>query len=230
MIQPRLGATLELERPRQGLRQLRALQPGGELAAAGRILGSQSAAADRRPVRPQRRLPGYRPGTLLVGQMVRRRPGPRATSTEFNLIGYDRQVSSRMVARSRFRLSARGGTSGGRHRQRRPGHPGAAGGHSAGALHRESGRHPGRDRRILLRHRPARQRFHQVLRGQLRGRVGGGGEGLGRAAPTSGATTTATSTRTTRPPTTTPTPSLARRSSPRRRPPAVEQPLWRFAR
>ena len=65
MIQPRARRDLGLQRQGHGLRQLRALQPGGELAAARRVVGSQPRRrridahfdAERRAVRAPTRSP-----------------------------------------------------------------------------------------------------------------------------------------------------------------------------
>ena len=66
--------------------------------------------------------------------------------------------------------------------------------------------------RVDLRHRRARRRLHEVLRGDRSSRSGAATR-PSCAAPTPGATTTATSTRTTPRPPTTPTSSSARRTS-----------------
>ncbi len=56
MIQPRLGATWAYNGTRHGLRQLRPVQPGGQLAAARRVVGSQPHRhVHRRALRRQRR-------------------------------------------------------------------------------------------------------------------------------------------------------------------------------
>ena len=55
MIQPRLGATWAYNGKRHGLRELRALQPGGELAAARRVVGPQPGDDHQRALRRQRR-------------------------------------------------------------------------------------------------------------------------------------------------------------------------------
>ena len=75
----------------------------------------------------------------------------------------------------------------------------SAGGHSPGAVHPEPHGDDGADRqRLDLRHRRARRRLHEVLRGD--GRIGvSAAARCSSAARTRGATTTATSTRTTRP-------------------------------
>ena len=75
MIQPRLGATWAYNGTRHRLRQLRPLQPGGELAAARGVVGPQPHRhVHRRPLRRQRRAVRRRARRLLVRQAVRRRP------------------------------------------------------------------------------------------------------------------------------------------------------------
>ena len=72
MLQPRLGATWAYNGQRHGLRELRALQPGGELAAARRVLGSQPGDHHPRLLRRRRRAVRDRPGGLVLRQAVRR--------------------------------------------------------------------------------------------------------------------------------------------------------------
>ena len=100
MIQPRARRDLGLQRPRHDLRQLRQVQPGGELAAARRVVGSQPARRrHRRALRRQRRALRHRrrsassSGKLFVDDLT-----PR-TIDEF-LVGTARQFNSRWTGRA----------------------------------------------------------------------------------------------------------------------------------
>ena len=173
MIQPRARRDLGLQREGHRLRELREVQPGGQLAAPRRLVGPQPHRDLRRRAVRRRTASLFAAvpvasssGKLFVPDMTPRRVD------EF-LVGTAHQLAPRWTARALRPVSGGEPLLGG-HEQQRPGRLQPAGGDSPGALHPEPRRAAGPDRqRVELRHRRARRRLHQVLGGHRRVGVAG---------------------------------------------------------
>ena len=198
MIQPRVGATWAYNGKDTIYASYATLQPGGELAAARRVVGPQPRRTSIDALlRRERRAVRGRSRGLVVGQAVRRRPDA-AHGQRVPGVGTRAAVRPALV-RPRLRPLPRGRPLLGGHEQQRAGRLQPA----ARAFPRElyipdlaAQLAPDRQR-VDLRHRRARRRLHQVLRGDRWSRSGAATR-PSSAARTPGATTTATSTRTTR--------------------------------
>ena len=195
------GRDLGLQRQGHALRELRALQPGGQLAAARRLLGPQP---DRRPhqrlLRPERRALRHRARRLLLGQAVRR--GPDAAHGRRVPGRHRAAVQPQLVGARSTAATARAATSGRTPTTTRASPSTRRRASRASCTSRTS---PRGWRRSAAARPTSSPSSTAPTRSTTRPRSSPSGGATRRscAARTPGATTTATSTRTTRPASTT---------------------------